>query len=262
MIYLVTALDAEARALCDHYRLKRNGVLPYTLYTGDGVLLLITGMGKSNAAMAVRALLGWRIPRPEDILINIGICGAPSTYAVGEALLIHQIIDGNRRYYPDILYTHPLRESALLCIDTPQSDEAHYPVDMESSGIFQAASRFFKLHQMGYLKIVSDHFTPDTVTKEGVIHLIRSHLSTLDTVCQKLNAAQQGNPLFTENEKGEIEAFKTHFTKSQGDLLEDALCYARLKHPGQTLPLTNTPIPDSKRERSALLEDLITTLTA
>lgn len=262
MIYLITALDAEARALCDHYRLKRNYVLPYTLYTGDGVLLLVTGMGKSNAAMAVSALLGWRIPQPEDILINIGICGAPYTYTLGEALIIHQIIDGNRRYYPDILYTHPLSESPLLCIDTPQSDEAHYPVDMESSGVFQAASRFFKLHQMGYLKIVSDHFTPDTVTKEGVIHLIRSHLSTLDTLCRNISAVYTVNSLFSNDERGEIEAFKTHFTKSQGDLFEDALCYARLKNPSHALQLTNMPIPDSKRERSALLEDLITILTA
>jgi hypothetical protein len=261
MIYLITALDAEARPLCDHYRLKRDTSLPYTLYRNDAIVLLVCGMGKTNALMAVSALLGWRHPNPEDCMINIGICGAPSDYPIGEALLIHQIIEGNRRYYPDILYTHSFRETSMRCVDTPQSTLSDYPVDMESSGIFQAASRFFKLHQMAYVKIVSDHCVPESVTKEGVIELLCSHVNTVDTLMSSLKAMQKQTPLFSADERDEIEAFKAHFTKSQGAVLEDALTYFRLKNKEEPLSL-NLQIPSSKRERSLLLEELISTLTA
>jgi len=261
MIYLITALDAEARPLIEHYRLKRDTSLPYTLYKNDDILLLVSGVGKTNALMALSALLGWNIPKPTDILMNIGICGAPSEYEIGKPLLVHQIIDHEKRYYPDILYPHSLRETSLLCVDEPQSRNCECPVDMESAPLFQAASRFFKLHQMAFVKIVSDHFTPQSVTKEGVIELIRSHLTLIDDLLSALQTIQSASSLFSDEERERIEAFKIHFTKSQGDGLEDALCFFRLKNPMTPLVL-QSDIPNSKRERSMLLEELITTLTA
>lgn len=261
MIYLITALDAEARPLWEYYRLKRDTSLPYTLYRSEEMVLLVSGMGRTNALMALSALLGWRIPEQKDILINIGICGAPSEYRIGEALLIHQILDGDRRYYPDILYSHPLRETSMRCVDTPQSLCGDCPVDMESSAIFQAAERFFKLHQMAFLKIVSDHCTPESVTKEGVMELLRSHVDTVDTLISRLRAIQKEASLFCADERYTIDVFKTHFTKSQGSALEDALTYFRLRNKGKFPPL-NPLIPNSKRERSLLLEELIATLTA
>jgi len=261
MIYLITALDAEARPLCEYYRLKRDTSLPYTLYRNEEIVLAVSGMGRTNALMAVSALLGWRIPEEKDILINIGICGAPSDYRIGEALLIHQILDGDRRYYPDILYSHRLRETSMRCVDAPQSVLSDYPVDMESSPIFQAASRFFKLHQMAFLKIVSDHCTPELVTKEGVMELLRSHVDTVDTFISRLCSIQKEPSLFSADERDTIDVFKAHFTKSQGSALEDALTYFRLRNKGE-FPHLNPLIPNSKRERSLLLEELIATLTA
>lgn len=260
MIYLITALDAEAKPLCDHYRLKRDSSLPYTLYRNDEIVLLVSGIGKANAMMALSALLGWRIPEAGDILVNIGICGAPSEYMIGEALLIHQIFEGERHYYPDILYSHTFREVSLVCIDSPQSIVRDYPVDMESSAVFQAASRFFKLHQIAFIKIVSDHFTPENVTKEGAMELVRSHVNTLDGLMHNLQSVQVDPSLFTAEERVKIDALKGHFTKSQGDALEDALSYFRLKNPEKSLKIDHE-IPHSKRERSQLLETLIRTFT-
>lgn len=261
MTYLITALDAEARPLIEHYRLKRDHSLPYTLYKNDDTLLLVSGMGKMNAAMAVSALLGWRVPADEDILINVGICGAPLEYEIGEALLIHQIINDEKHYYPDILYPHVFRETSLLCVDAPQSHTSEFPVDMESAALFQAASRFFKLHQIAFVKIVSDHFTPEHVTKEGVIQSIASKLSLIDDLIVSLKKVQSTPSFFSDEDRTRIESFKSHFTKSQGDSLEDALCFFRLKNPAKPLSLPSD-IPNSKRERSMLLEEYITTLTA
>jgi hypothetical protein len=132
---------------------------------------------------------------------------------------------------------------------------------MESSAIFQAAARFFKLHQMAFLKIVSDHCTPELVTKEGVVELLRSHANTLDTLISSLKTAQKQSSLFSADERNKIDIFKAHFTKSQGDSLEDALTYFRFRNKGEFPPL-NPLIPNSKRERSQLLEELMATLTA
>lgn len=262
MIYLITALDAEARPLVEHYRLKRDFTLPYTLYANDTTVLLVTQPGTVNAMMATSALLGWRIPSAGDILINIGICAAPLDCAIGEPLLIHQILYGERRYYPDILYPHDLRESALLCLDTPADTPLDVPVDMESTGVFVAAAKFFKLHQIAFLKIVSDHFKPDAVSKEGAIELIRSRTQTLDYLIASMQRAVADQPLFSEAQRENIEEWKQHFTAAQGAKLEDALCYYRLRHPHSEIPFPVSQIPYSKRERSTLLEEFLATLTA
>ena len=260
MNYIVTALDGEARALIEARSLKRDYVLPYPLYRNDDTLLLVSGMGKTNALMAVSALLGWRRPGAADSLINIGICGAPLGYTIGEALLIHQIIEGERFFYPDILYSHSLREASLMCVDMPQNAPCGYPVDMESSAVFRAAERFFKLHQMAFIKIVSDHCDPQSVSKEGSIALIQKQLSAIDEVSVGLNALCRVEELFTTEEREKIEWLKEHFTKSQGFALEDALTYFRLRKKTEPIVL-NVSIPNSKRERNQLFESLITTFT-
>lgn len=260
MIYLITALDAEAKAIVEHYRLKRDTSLPYTLYRGEDILLLVTGIGKINTLMSVSTLLGWRIPERKDILINIGICGAPSTFEIGEPLLIHQIIDNGRCYYPDILYTHTLRESTLTSVESPQASASTFPVDMESAGVFQAASRFFKLHQIAFLKIVSDHFEPHNVTKEGVMALLKSHIPTVEILFASLKSIASVPPLFSEQEHHRITLWKRHFTIAQGVKLDDALHFFRLKYPTHDIPFPNEDIPHSKRERSTLHEHFISIL--
>lgn len=261
MKYIITALDAEARVFIERYSLKRNFDLPYTLYQNEEMLVLVCGMGKINALAATSALLGYRIPKEGDILLNIGICGAPEEYEIGEALIIHQIIDERRHYYPDILYPHTLNEISLACVDRPQSSPNAFAVDMESAGVFLSASKFFKLHRIAFIKIVSDHFHPDGVTKEGVIDLIRSRLNVIEDIARSLEAIQPHPSLFNDEERNRIETFKRHFTKSQGDVLEDALCFFRLKNSTGTIALPYD-IPNSKRERSMLLEEYIATLIA
>lgn len=261
MIYLITALDAEARPLIEHYRLKRDYTLPYTLYRNDETVLLVTQPGKINSLMALSSLLGYLIPSDTDILINIGICAAPERIAIGKALLIHQIIENERRHYPDILYPHPLQESTLECVDMPQSTPSEHPADMESAGIFRAAGKFFQLHRIALLKIVSDHYNPDSVTKEGAVALIRSHIQTLDSIIQSIQSISDKTPLFDAEQAGYIARLKSHFTVAQGVRLEEALRYFHFKNPQQPFPQFSDFIPPSKRERSELLEAYITTLT-
>ncbi len=262
MTYLITALDAEARPFIEHYRLKRESTLPYAIYRNEEILVLVTQPGRLNAMMATSALLGWKVPQANDILINVGICGGPEHLPIGEALLIHQIHDGARRYYPDILYPHTLRESPLLCLDEPADTVREFPVDMESGGVFAAASRFFRLHRIAFLKIVSDHCNPAGVTKENVQTLLRSHFTTLEELIALMRQSLHEEPLFNDAEQARIAEWKAMCTAAQGIRLGDALSYFRLRHPKEAIVFPASPFPDSKRERSALLESFIATLTA
>lgn len=262
MKYIITALDAEARVFIERYGLKRNLALPYPLYSNDAMIVLVCGLGKTNALMATSALLGHRIPSEGDVLLNVGICGAPETFSIGETLLIHQITENERRYYPDILYTHHLRESSLVCVDTPQSEPSPLPVDMESGGVFLAASKFFKLHRMAFVKIVSDHFEPHRVTKDAVLALMKERIDTIAALIDTLESAVPQPALFSPEEIQTIERIKSYFTHAQGVQLDDALHYYRLRSPNKPLPNVPEIIPASKRERSELHEHLIRTLVS
>lgn len=261
MTYIITALDAEARPLIEHYKLKRSHTLPYPFYTNDHMLLIVTGQGRENGMMGTSALCGFRRPQPDDILLNIGICAAPKHYAIGQLILIHQIKDSKRSYYPDILYRHTFTEASLLCVNEAASKLHEYPVDMESGGVFIAASRFFKLHQIALIKIVSDHFDPSSVTKDGVVSLILQNSASIDSLIQALQSVQDSNVLLSPEEKAQFEMLKPLFTHSQANQLEEALYYFKLKNPKRSIPFPSYEIPNSKRERSQLHEHLICLLT-
>jgi len=261
MTYFVIALEAEARPLIEHFKLKRTSILPFPVYLGEDMILLVTGQGKENAMMGTSSLCGYRRPDPDDILINIGICGAPKHYPLGELLIIHQICDAHRTYYPDILYAHTFYETSVLCVNQAIESVQNQPVDMESAGIFLAASRFFKLHQMAFAKIVSDHFEPLSVTKENVIELIKHNISKIDTLLNAIQSVQHANNLLSSEEKTQLETLKSYFTLSQANQLEEAIYYFKLKKSSGYIPFPSDDIPNSKRERSQLHEKLIYLLT-
>lgn len=261
MTYFLIALDAEARPLIDHYKLKRSSVLPYAVYTGEDIILLVTGQGRENAMMGTSALCGYRRPDPYDILVNLGICGAPAEFLLGELFIIHQIQDAHRNYYPDILYPHPLKETSLLCVNQAIDSLQNYPVDMESAGVFIAASRFFKLHQMVFAKVVSDHFEPSSVTKEDCMELIKLNTSKIDTLLYAIQSVQHTNNLLSSEEKTQLETLQSYFTLSQANQLEEAMYYAKLKNPEKPIVFPSYQLPNSKRERSQLHEHLILLLT-
>ena len=261
MLYITVALSAEARPLIEHFQLTRTYTLPYTIFENEEVKLIVTGIGIENAMMATSALLGQFPPSKTDILINIGICAAPQSFEIGEAFLVHKISYKDNFSFPDILFEHVLKESDILCVDEPVDEILNNPVDMESYGVYKAASRFFSTHQILFLKVVSDHFEPQSVTKELAIELISKNLKNLDTILHAAAYIANKTPLFTQDEKKHINLISDYLTKAQSDAFYDACCYYKLHH---KKPL-HVETPDSKKlskkERSEYLESLIKTLT-
>jgi nucleoside phosphorylase len=261
MLYITVALSAEARPLIEHFQLTRTYTLPYTVFENKEVKLIATGIGIENTMMATSALLGRFPPSKTDILLNIGICATPQSFEIGEAFLVHKISYKNNFLFPDILFEHTLKESDIFCVDEPANEILKFPVDMESYGVYKAASRFFSTHQMLFLKVASDHFEPQSVTKELAIELISKNLKNLDTVLHSAAYIANKTPLFTQDEKKLIDLISDYLTKAQSDAFYDACCYYKLHH---KKPL-HVESPDSKKlskkERSEYLESLIKTLT-
>lgn len=263
MLYIVIALSAEARPIVQMFKLKRVYTLPYTLFENDDVTLIISGMGIENAMMATSALLGYKPPTENDLLINIGICAAPQSFEIGEALLVHKITHQNHAYFPDILFEHPLKECDLTSVDAPVEGGVQTAVDMESYGVYKASSRFFKTHQMLFFKVVSDHFEPQNVTKESASELIAHNLPQLKYILRSAKFVAKKEELFNDDEKKLIEEISQYLTKSQSDAFYDACCYYRLHHK-QPLYASGIKLPDEKllkQQRSEYLERLIKTLT-
>jgi len=262
MTYFVLALSAEARPLLTHFGLKRIDALPYPLYTDENSVLIVTQPGYENALMATSALLGYRPPEKEDILLNIGLCAAPESFEIGTLLLAHKISYGIHDYYPDILFLHPNDEIDLRTVDAAVSSTESMAVDMEAHAVYKAASRFFKTHQMAFLKIVSDHFAPDNVTKELAIRLIGENIPALTQIIESMRHIVGDRRLFTDDELRQMNMIKTILTKSQASAFEDACHYYRLKreNPSPDTFYTMTPM-HHKKEKRDYFEHLVQTLT-
>jgi len=148
LIYILTALKSEAQAVVDRYKLTRDK-------KNDELSLFISGVGAQN--MFTKAKMVRELMSDDDIIVNIGICGASKEYKIG------QLVDG-------------FKEN-LTCVDCEVSqDEGYTLVDMESSGFLEATEGLQKRY---IFKVVSDHFEPERVTKEGTKALIFNHIDEI-----------------------------------------------------------------------------------
>ncbi len=150
MIYVITALKAEAQAFVEKFKL--------TEYKNENISVLISGIGKENMYKTTLEVL--KSFKDEDKIINVGICAADKRFAIG------QLIDA--------------REEPITCVDEAidcrNSENQFSVVDMESRGFIEATQG---LKNSFIFKVVSDHFQPNTVTKEGAKKLIFSNIDTI-----------------------------------------------------------------------------------
>ncbi|MDK2907020.1 MAG: hypothetical protein PWQ66_981, partial [Petrotoga sp.] len=163
MLYIISAMDIEARAIIKYLNLKKTTDRPFETYQNEEVHLVISGVGKINAAGATSYLLKDTLKSytPNDYAINIGICGSLNNkFNVGDLVLVNKVVDyeRKRKYYTDILVKHNQKEGSIQSIDTLHSNYEFEEdlVDMESSAFFEIASKFLSVHQVYVLKIVSD----------------------------------------------------------------------------------------------------------
>ena len=140
MINLVIALDCEAKPLIDRFDLKRQQEHVYPLYTSDNIQLIVSGVGKLNAATATGYLAG--LTKEPAAWLNIGIAGHKK-HGIGNSYLTHKIIDkhSDRCWYPAFTFKSSIATDTLCTFEnavTEYHDDLLH--DMEASAFYQAAS--------------------------------------------------------------------------------------------------------------------------
>ncbi len=190
-VVMQVALPCEARPLIDHYRMKKvTNALVTSYHNSDASLhLLVSGVGKVNAAMAIAHYCAMQPVRHHAAFFNIGIAGS-SHYSIGQCVMANKIEDASNKqvWYPYLLKKLPCDSATLRCYDQPQHRCTDALVDMESAGFMQAVSRFSYQDQAQLLKVVSDHSAEDhaVIKPQQVQDWIKSALPQIDSIHQAL----------------------------------------------------------------------------
>lgn len=233
MKLILTALLQEARPIIEELRLKHDPASrKIPVYRSDKTLLVVSGIGKLYAAVAT--VHAYHIAeQPEDChLFNIGMCGGViDSVALGQVLRIHKIWDAanGRQYFPEMLLDMPFEDASLGTFDKPvtTSDRLNLPcdlVDMEASGVFQAARLFIAPHQMTFIKVVSDclNFTPKDYP-EMVRHFEESAKTWLPILKQDMGLNLANRVLKNKQDQFLSDVVKEmRFTKTQSHQLIEA----------------------------------------
>lgn len=228
-LHLVVALPAEAKPLVQHYGLqKQQSEHGFDIYRKEHIALVVSGVGKINAAAAVSYLQAVCEFPQHAVWLNVGIAGLAGK-APGEVFLAHKITDSatGKSWYPVRIARSNLASETLCSVDVV-SDE--YPedsaLDMEAAGFFTTALRFSEAELVQCLKVVSDNSAEGQrqINGKTVSDWIKAAIPALDETLEQIKplAAElrelDGDPDFYEDY-----LTQWRFTVSQKIQLRDVL---------------------------------------
>lgn len=221
MIYLVTALYAEAHPFITRFQLKKDSShtrFQIFLNGETDLCLIISGTGQIPAATALGSICTEYKAGPGDFLLNVGVCAqvrtngyakdaAGNAFPPGTLFLCNKIKEQatGRTFYPDLLYQHKFAEAqiltgakpykattALSSVDNSQADDI-YPLlyDMEAAAIYQAGAYYFGPHQMSFLKVISDTGNTESVTAQLIEGLLGQNMDDIAEYIATLRAAEE-----------------------------------------------------------------------
>jgi len=176
LLYIVTALKSEAQAFVDKYKLKKSKLGSFILFSNKNIFLIVSGIGVVNARFATQALINQYDLTDDDIYLNIGICATSKKYEIGSLLEIGSIS------YNDIVHTFNKAFKNIICVNEALSQQLYEIVDMESYGFYDATIHNPAIKKFHILKVVSDHFEPEKVTKDGTKQLISKNIDVINNI--------------------------------------------------------------------------------
>lgn len=183
---IVMATMLEAKPFVLGMSLTRSRKKPFTVFQNDNIFLIISGIGKANAAMATGYLCHTFHPAR---VCNLGAAGATDfSHALGEIYHITEIVEDDRHdlttkrpyiHHPDILngfQTARLSTSDMAVLDPDERKKISMTadlIDMEGASVAQACGKFDT--NCFLFKFVSD--TPDHSKDQEIVENIRRHRS-------------------------------------------------------------------------------------
>ena len=178
MRVIVCAIFSEAKALIEFYDLKLTAKKPFNIFENDGMALIISNMGKINAAVATAYIATIKKP---DKIINIGICASVGkNRQIGSLYKIRSVIEASSGKKAVISN----EGEVLYCFDKPVENKPkeNILIDMESYGFYAAASKFVKKEDIKIYKIVSDYLEVSHIDSKFVYTLMKNNLSKFEEI--------------------------------------------------------------------------------
>jgi nucleoside phosphorylase len=173
LIYIITALKAEATPLIGHLKLEKIRSKPFEIYSNQNIILIISGIGNINIAIATTYLLSTFQTAKSDKIYNIGICGSKSTNNdIGELYTIKKIVNQSTNKVVHITNNSDTREESITTTPIAQNSSHKIKtnlVDMESFGFYSSAKLFLPKESIMIIKIVSDK-VDDTILGKNIIY--------------------------------------------------------------------------------------------
>jgi nucleoside phosphorylase len=271
MINILCALRAEAEEIIKKYRLKKIHDKPFEIFISNDVRLIISGIGKVNAAGATAFILSdLDIDfNSTDIFINFGICGAlQKEYVVVELILCNKVLDYEMRknFFTDILIDYGLYEASIQTINNldEQYDFLEDLVDMEASAAFKMASKFLYTHQIYVLKIVSDlvyEKSNERISRGFVKNLVKNKIETIINFVDVTESFLKNNPPFFQREDLELieeVSNSLKLTFSQQEQLKNAYCFYKSQNRCEPAFLKDYLIikPENSKERNVIFDQI------
>jgi len=188
-INLLVALPAEAKPLIQALSLKRlqpDGPCP--LYTGDGLKLAVSGVGRDAMTKAIHYLHGHSEGKCH--WLNVGIAGH-TTLSLGQSLLAKNVIDAvsGVRWKLRPVAGLEIAIGDLCCVAEAETDYAEViGYDMESAGFTSTLAALGLLDDAHVLKIISDNpqQPAERINARMVSQLIGQQHHVIQSLIEKL----------------------------------------------------------------------------
>jgi adenosylhomocysteine nucleosidase len=184
VIGLIFATMMEAKPFIQGMTLEKIEGAPFSVFEKAGIVLVVSGIGKANAAMATLYCCQTFEPA---FVCNLGAAGATdSSHALGDMVQVTEVIEYDRPelksnkphvHFPHILEGFPFAKVATQ--DTPvieaeaREEIASFAglVDMEAASVIQACGKFQT--KCVIFKFVSD--TPDHAHGDDIVKNIKQY---------------------------------------------------------------------------------------
>ena len=187
MTAIIMATMLEAKPFVLEMSLRQTQKIPFRLFVNDGILLIISGIGKANAAMATAYVC---LKFKPACICNLGAAGAThSGNHLGEIFHIQKIVETDRPdlgtgkpcvHQPDLLTGFNiaiLATSDRAVLDSKERKAISMDadlIDMEGASVVQASRTFKKNCYL--FKFVSD--TPEHTRDQDIVDHIRQYRKT------------------------------------------------------------------------------------
>ena len=269
---ILSALKSESQPFIKFYNLEKDRRFSFPVFRNKDLYLIGIGVGKKYIERRINDFIQKMGKLPIQF-INVGLAGGKkSIHTIGDIFIVNKIKDENSKkfYFPDILYKHTFQESEIstVCKEiTNGGAEFSGLVDMEASEIFKVCSKLSSVHNLIFLKVVSDYMDKSfgNFGKDHVSTLMKLNLKEIVALIKDSNLSDYGNHeiLNDYDKQWLVQTIKIlRLTKTQALMMEKYFKGKKIRNPNFSYSNISTFRPKNKFERNQIFQKICEELTA